>query len=154
MSNVDERDAEFLLETHQLVLHLLTELQVKCSERLIEEQYSRLIDYRSCHCDSLLLTARKLVYAPVFKAFEVYQFKSISNFFLYFSLRSVLYPKTECNILSHCHVREKRVILEHGIYRTLIRRKIRDILALKIYPAFVRLFKTGNYTECSSFTAS
>ena len=121
-----------------LILHLLTELEIERSKRLIEEQHSWFVNDGSCHRDPLLLAAGELVNASVFKAFEVHEFESVRYLLLYLCFRSVLYPETESDVLTYGHVREKRVILEHSIYRTLVSRKIRDILALEIHPALDR----------------
>ena len=58
--HVDERDAEVVLKRLELELHLLAELQVERSERLVEEQDARAVDERAGERDALLLAAREL----------------------------------------------------------------------------------------------
>ena len=154
MGNVDERNAQFLFEAHQLILHLLTELKIERSKRFIKKQHSWFVNYGSRHRYPLLLTTGKLINAPVFKTLEVHKFESVRNLLLYFSFRPVFYPKTERDIFAHCHVREKRIILEYRVDRTLIRRQISDILALKIHPSLVRLLKARDNAQGRSFTTS
>ena len=58
--DVDERDADLALDRLQLDLHLLAELQVERAQRLVEEQYPRLVHDRARERDALALAAREL----------------------------------------------------------------------------------------------
>ena len=58
MCDVDEADADALLQALQLDLHLLSELLIERGERLIKQQNSRVKDERAGKRDSLLLPAR------------------------------------------------------------------------------------------------
>ena len=59
-SDVDEGRPGALLDTLELELHLLAQLQVEGAEGLVEEQCRRPIDERACQSDALPLTARQL----------------------------------------------------------------------------------------------
>ena len=154
MRDIYERDAEFLFEAHQLVLHLLTELEVERAERLIEQQHTRLVHDRPCHRYPLLLTARKLVDAAVLETIQVDEFEGVRHFLLYLGLRSVLYPEAECDVLAHAHMREERVVLEHGIDRSLIGRHVRDVFAFEVYSALIRLFEACYDAQGRRFAAA
>ena len=68
--HVDERRPELVLDSLQLELHLLAQLHVERTERLVEEQRSRTIDERARKRNALLLAARQLPRAPLLVAFE------------------------------------------------------------------------------------
>ena len=71
MRDVDERRPELGLDPLQLELHLLSQLHVECTERLVEEQRGGLIDESPCQRDALLLATRKLARAPALEALEL-----------------------------------------------------------------------------------
>ena len=48
-----------------------------------------------------------------------------------FSLRPLLHFQTEGDVLSDCHVWEKRIVLKNCIYRSLMWRKRTDVIAIK-----------------------
>ena len=56
----DEGDAEIALDLLQLDLHLLAELEVQGTERLVQEQHLGLDDRGARECDALSLTAGEL----------------------------------------------------------------------------------------------
>src|SRR5471032_722831 len=58
--DVQEGHAEVLLERLQKYLHLLAQLQVERTERLVEEQHLRAVDHRARERDALALPAREL----------------------------------------------------------------------------------------------
>ena len=61
VGDVDERDADFLLQGDQLELHPLLELGVQRRQGLVEQQQPRARDQRPRHRDTLALAARQLV---------------------------------------------------------------------------------------------
>ena len=60
MRHVDERDAELVLDALQEELHLLPQLQVERTERLVEEENARPAHERAGERDALLLAAGEL----------------------------------------------------------------------------------------------
>jgi hypothetical protein len=58
--DIDERDGHLALDPLELELHLMTELEVECAERLVEQQDRRLVDDRASERDTLSLAAREL----------------------------------------------------------------------------------------------
>ena len=60
MRDVDERDADRLLDVLELDLHLLAELQVERAQRLVEQQHAGSVDERARQGDALPLPAREL----------------------------------------------------------------------------------------------
>ena len=57
----DERDAELLLQVHELELRVLAQLLVERAERLIEQQQLRSLHERARERDALALAARQLM---------------------------------------------------------------------------------------------
>ena len=68
--HVDERDADLAVNSLQLELHLLPELDVESPERLVEEQDRRLVDQGAGERHALLLAAGKLVGPAAVEAAE------------------------------------------------------------------------------------
>ena len=54
--DVDERDADFLLQVDQLDLHFLAELRIERGQRFIEQQHRRMRDQRARDRHALLLS--------------------------------------------------------------------------------------------------
>ena len=68
--DVDERRPELVLDSLELELHLLAQLDVEGAERLVEEQRRRPVDERACERDALLLAAGELPRPPPLEALE------------------------------------------------------------------------------------
>src|SRR5947208_114234 len=60
VSDVDERDPDFLLDRLQLDLHLFAEPEIERAERLVEQQHPWPIDERARERDALALPAAEL----------------------------------------------------------------------------------------------
>src|SRR5204863_7873218 len=58
--DVHERDAEPALQTLELDLHLFAQLEVECTQRLVEQQNLRLVDQRAGERYALTLASRQL----------------------------------------------------------------------------------------------
>ena len=61
VGDVDERDADLVLDPLQLHLHVLAELEVERAERLVEQEHARVVDERAPERDALLLAAGELL---------------------------------------------------------------------------------------------
>ena len=59
-SNIYKCFLSFLLNFLKLKLHTLTQFKVKSTERLVKQNDFGIAHKRSCNCNTLLLTARKL----------------------------------------------------------------------------------------------
>ena len=66
MGDIDEGDTEFLVQFFQLDLHVVAHLEVKGTQRFVEQQYFGFIDNRSGDGDTLLLTAGERIHFAVF----------------------------------------------------------------------------------------
>ena len=71
VGDVHERRPQLGLDPLQLELHLLAELHVQRTQRLVEQQRGRLVDERSGQRHALLLAAGELPRAPILEPLEL-----------------------------------------------------------------------------------
>ena len=57
MCDINESDAKFVFQADQLILHVLTELEVQSTKRLVQKQKLRFVYNSAGNSDTLLLTA-------------------------------------------------------------------------------------------------
>ena len=72
-----ERDAEPLLQSLELGLHLLAQLEVERAERLVEQQHLRLVDQRAGERDALPLSSRELRRSALGERFELHELQHL-----------------------------------------------------------------------------
>ena len=71
-----------------------------------------------------------------------------------FLFRQFLELKAEGDVVKHVQMREKRVLLEHGVDAALMRRQVVDLFALKIYLALLRRLKARDDPQGRCFAAA
>ena len=125
MRDVDERDADLVLDALQLELHLLAQLQVERAERLVEQQHARMVDERPRERDALLLAARELARLPLLEQAEPDELERVAHALLQLAAAQLLAAQPEGDVLEDREVREERVRLEHGVDVALVRRQRR-----------------------------
>ena len=152
--DVDKGDAGALLNTLQLDLHVLAQLEVEGAERLVEQQHARLAYQRTRDGNTLLLTAGKTGHIAVFKAAQTNQLEHFCGFALDVCAVQLFDVQTECNILRNIQVREQRITLEYGVDLALIRRYVVQALAVEEYIAGIRLLKAADDAQCGRFCRS
>ena len=172
MSDVNKCYSELSLHVFELELHVLSHFEVKRAQRLVEKEDLRLVDDSACYRDTLLLTTRKGSDFSFFELFEVDHLQSLADFFVddrlfemleFFDNVSVfifvsrfyfLEFEPERDVVINIEVGEKGVALENGVDRTQIRRKVRDILAVKQDLARSRDLKTRDHSQRSRLAAA
>ena len=172
MSNVNKCYSELSLHVFELKLHVLSHFEVERTQRLVKKEDLRLVDDSACYRDALLLTAGKGSDFSFFELFKVYHLQSLADLFVddglfemleFFDDVSVfifvsrfyfLEFEPERDVVVNIEVGEKGVTLENGVYRTQIRRKVRDILAVKQDLARSRDLKTCDHSQCRRFAAA
>ena len=87
VGDVYESYAKSLMHIHKFNLHILPHFKVKRAERLVKKQQFRLVDYRPCNCDALLLSARQAVDVAVAVILEVHHFQRVVYLFGNFRFR-------------------------------------------------------------------
>ena len=154
MSDIYKRYAESLLNIFKLNLHILAELEVERTERLVKKQNSRLYGKRTCNCDTLLLTARKRIYISSLKAVEIDKVEHLLDSLADFLFLHLLDTKTECDVLINIQVRKQRITLKNGVNLSLMRRYTIDNFIFKNNFTAVGFKESGDDTQCGGFTTA
>ena len=154
MGDVDEGDVHLALQTLQLQLHLLAQLEVQCAQRLIQKQDLRLVDQTACDGHALLLAAGHLADAAALEAFQAHDLQHIPHLAADGLFVHLLEAEAEGYILEDVQMGEQRVLLKHGVHRTLVGRHARDVLALQKHLAGGRLQKACDEAEGGGFAAA
>ena len=122
MRDVDEGDADLVLDALELQLHLLAELEVERAERLVEQEHARTVDEGAGERDPLLLAAGELARLPPLEAGEGHELERIRRHACSRSAPCTprrLRPKATLSWIDQ--VREERVALEDGVDVALVR---------------------------------
>ena len=147
VSDVEEGDAETVLDSLELDLHFLAQLEVKCAERLVQKKNLRVVCKSSCDGNTLLLTARERVDTSLFKALESNKLEKLSDLCTDLGLRLFLYSHTESYIFINVEMGEECVTLENGVELSLVGRNVVDVLARKENIALVLFDEAADNPE-------
>ena len=79
VGNINKGDVHLTLQTLKLQLHLLAELKVQCTQRLVQQQDLRLIDQTAGNGNTLLLAAGHLADAAALKALQADHLQHIAH---------------------------------------------------------------------------
>ena len=83
----------------------------------------------------------------MFVAVEVDQFQGITDLIADIIAGLAVNLRPEGDVFGHVHMGKKRIILEHRIDLTPVRRQLGDIGPIEEDSPFIRRFKTGNEAE-------
>ena len=145
--DVDERDAHLALHLLQLELHLLAELEVERAEWLVEQQHLGLVDDGPGQRHALSLAAGELGRLPAAEPGQPDHLQCPADLLAPLGLGHVPHAQAELNVLDHRHVREQRVVLEHGVDVPGVWRHLRDVVAAKLDPPAVRRLEPCNQPQ-------
>ena len=120
------------MDVLDLVLHLLAQLLVQRTQRLVHQHEVGLEHQGARNRDALLLAARKLAGAAVAHLRQLHHLQHLGNAILDLRLRHVAHLQRECKILVDRHVREQRIVLEHHADAALVRGHVVDRLVLQV----------------------
>ena len=124
----------------QLDLHFFAQLQIERAQRLIEQQHLGLIDERTRQRDALTLAAGKLRRAAFALHAELHEVEHLARALRARRRVDAAYARTVGDVLQHGHVREQRVVLEHGVDVAVVGRHGRHVLAVEQHlPAIGRV---------------
>ena len=154
MGDVDEGFLGVLLDLLELELHILAQLEVERSERLVKENDVRVTDEGARDRDTLLLTARKLLHGTLLVALEVYDGEHLCDLLFYLILRQLLELEAEGNVVIYIQMREQRIFLKDSVDVSLVRRQAVDPVAVKNHVAAFGLDKTADNAQRSGFSAA
>src|SRR5690606_10988919 len=145
--HVNECDLDFSLDALQLRLHLLTQLEIKRPERLIEKQHLRTVDDGARQTDALALAARKLTGPALDKRLKPDHAQRLCDARAAFLGAHASGAQTVSDVLRNAHIREQRIVLKHGVDVAVIGRQTRYIGAAKLDMPAIRLLEPGNEAQ-------
>ena len=128
----DEGGAELRLQPLQLDLHLLAQMRVERRQRLVEQQHARLADDGAGERHALALAAGQLRHARAESCRRGRPCRALSaTRLLLLGAGELAQRQAEADILRDVHMREQRIVLEHGVDRPVERPERRDVAALE-----------------------
>ena len=130
--DVEEGDADALLDRLELDLHLLAELQVERAERLVEQKHARRVDDRARERDALALASRELHRLARAEVFQPDEAQSLRRALVAVGVLDALHPQPVGDVLQDAHVREQGVVLEHRVHVAQIGRRRADVLSSEL----------------------
>ena len=116
----DETDSYFALNALKFDLHCFAKLQVECSQRLVQQQCTWVINQRARKSDTLLLPARQLSWFSVSKLGKTHDLQHLHHACLDLLFVNFFASRTECNVVENGHMREECVLLKNSIHVSLI----------------------------------
>ena len=154
VGDVDEGDPDLAngaLDPLQLDLHLLAELQVECAERLVEQQYLRVVDERPSERNPLALATRKLDRLPLAEPRKLDHFQDLVDAQPALATSHSPHAQPVADVLGHGHVRKEGVILEDRVDVAAVRRPTGDVVSGELDPALVGPLETGDQPQRCRF---
>ena len=121
---------DLAMDPRQLGLHLLAELEIERTERLVEEQDGRSLGEGTRQRDALLLPAGHLGGHPPVESAESDEVEVLAGPTADLRGRQLLHPQPERDVLGDRHVREQGVVLEDGVDVAPVGRQVVDLPAL------------------------
>ena len=131
VGDVDEGDADFLLDALELEAHVLAQIGVERSEWLVEQQDVALQHQRAGELDPLLLPARQLVRHPSVEVAEPDQLQHTVDRVADLLLGQPVELQPEGHVALDVHVGEQGVGLEHHRRRPLVGRQVADVAPMQ-----------------------
>ena len=118
--DVDERDADVVLNALELELHLLAELQVEGAERLVQQEHRRLVDEGAGERDALLLASGKLARLPLLHPLQPDEPQDLVDLAGQRLSSDPAATQAEGDVLEDREMRKERVGLEDGVDVSLV----------------------------------
>ena len=131
----------------QLDLHIMSHLQVQCTQRLVQQQHFRLVYYRAGNGHTLLLTAAQGVHFSLLVARHVRHLQRTTHFLLDRFRIYLLQLQSEGYVVKYIQMREERIFLKHSVYRPFVRRSLGYVFAFQQNLTATRYLETCNTTQ-------
>jgi len=147
VGDIDEGDPDLALESLELELHLLAELEVEGAERLIEEEHRRTVDEGPSEGDALLLAAGQLPRPALLVAAQANEGEHLARSTLLLGSAHFLLAQPVADVLGDVHVGEQGVVLEDRVDVAAVGRDAGNRLAGEQDLAGGRLFEPGDHPE-------
>jgi hypothetical protein len=143
----NEGDAELGLQVLELQLHALAQFHVQGRERLVEQQQFRLIDDGASQGHALLLPAGQRAGKAILQGFQADHRQGFARLDPGLGAIDPLAPRSVGDVFQDGHMREQRVVLEHGIQRPTVRGQATHILAIDRDAAGIGLHEAGDRAQ-------
>ena len=154
MGDIEEGDADLVVDQVELDEHLLPELEVERRQRLVEEQDIGLVDQGAGHGHPLLLAARELVGLLRGLAGHADELEHAVDLGPDLGLRPLGDRQAEADVVADGHVREEGVALEDGVDLAPVGRLFRDVLAVEQDAAGVRILEARQHAQQRGLAAA
>jgi len=105
MCHEHKGDPNVALDRLQLDLHLFAQLQVECTERLVEQQHLWPVDERPCQCDALPLASGERLRPPVEQLVETEHVGGFAHALVNLLRRRPSHLQAERHVFVDRHVR-------------------------------------------------
>ena len=145
--DVDEGYADLLLQGLQLDLERLAELGVERAERLVQQQHRGVEDQSARERHPLLLAPRELVRLAVAELLHLHEGERLSDPGAGLLPGRPREAQPEGDVLGDRQVGEEGVALEHGVDVALVRRGVRDVLAVEQDPSPAGTLEAGDHAQ-------
>src|ERR1044072_164229 len=147
VGDVDEGQADLGLNRLQLGLHLLAQLQVERTERLVEQQHPGAIEDSPRPGDPLALAPGELTRLALAVARQADHLQRLVTAAGALRLGHAGYPQPVGDVLADAHVGEQGVVLEDRVDRAVVGRHAPNILATELDRAAARCLEAGDHAQ-------
>src|SRR6266566_9167176 len=141
--------ADGALDPFQLDLHLLAELEVEGPERFVEQQHFRAVHERPRERDALSLAAGELDRLAVGESGELDHLEDLFDAQPSLAARDTSHTQAVLDVLANCHVRKQRVVLEHRVDVSGVRRLGGDVAPRELDSALGGPLEAGDQAQRS-----
>ena len=131
VGDVEERDADPLLQRLQLDLERPPQLGVQRAERLVEQQHRGVEHQRPGQRHPLLLAAGQHAGAPLGVLGHLHQVQRLADLLADLGLGQAAVAQAERHVVEHVQEREQRVALEHRVDVAPVRRDAGHVRAVQ-----------------------
>ena len=150
----DEGHAEAALQLHQFELRAFAQLLVERGQRLVEQQHLRPPRQRARQRHALPLAAGQLIGLALLQPVELDQRHHLGDAGVDLRARHAGALQAERDVVAHGEMRKQRVVLEHHVDRPLVRRHLRDVLAVEQDAALIRRLEAGQHAQQRGLAAA
>ena len=128
---IDKGNAHGLLDSFQLVLHILAQAQIQRAQGFVQQQYLGLVHQRPGDSHPLLLSAGKAVDLPSFIALQTDDLQHIPYPPVDLVLRQLGHPQAEGYVVVDIQMREQGIALKHGVDLAFVGRYVIEYRSVK-----------------------
>ena len=145
VGDVDEGQADVVLDPLELDLHLPAQLEVEGAERLVEQQDVGPVDEGPGQGDALLHATGELVGLLAARVVQLDELEGLLRLAL--GLLVAATAQAELHVVLDAHVREERVGLEHGVDVALVGTGTGDVGVADVDAAAGRRLETRDHPQ-------